>query len=97
MRAFRNTRVREAEITGGNLHMGIDRQHVPTWRIYYRRRTGQRDVADVAAVSIVYRDGMFEFLDEAQSPAFMVSRDRVSDVALLNGSAGITERKKNVR
>ena len=77
--------------------MNIDRHHVPTWRVYYRRRTGQRDVADVAAVSIVYRGGMFEFLDEAQSPAFIVSRDRVSDVALLNRPAGITERKQNLR
>ena len=97
MRAFPGTCVPEAEVNGGNLHMSIDGHHVPTWRIYFRRRTGQRDVADVAAVSIVYRDGMFEFLDEAQSPAFIVSRDRVSDVALLNGPAGITERKKNVR
>ena len=77
--------------------MSIDRHHVPTWRVYYRRRTGQRDVADVAAVSIVYRDGMSEFLDESQSPAFIVSRDRVSDVALLNGPAGVTERNKNSR
>ena len=89
--------------------MNIDHPHVPTWRVYYRRRTGQRDVADVAAVSIVYRGGMFEFLDEAQSPTFIVSRDRVSDVALLNrpdrrpagdrssGPAGVTEWKKNSR
>lgn len=95
--SVRNTCVREAEVNGGKLHMGIDRHHVPTWRVYYRRRNGQRDVADVAAVSIVYRDGMFEFLDEAQSPAFIVSRDCVSDVALLNDPAGTAERKKNFR
>lgn len=89
--------MRQAEVNGGNLHMSIGRHHVPTWRIYYRRRTGQREVADVAAVSVVYRGGMFEFLDEAQSPAFIVSRDRVSDVALLNDPAGTTERKKNFR